>query len=224
MAQEPVKLIVVTIEDEEKSLKIGLCPEDYSKLYSLTLYKEDYNKATKEWTKKEEVTKRYEEELEKIGGMPKVNDKIEVYTSDNGKAYLEPSTFIQTVKPDKKMIGKLLMNCVVERISDSPKGRRVIVAYKGKHYEFSFNTSVWVPSIKKFVPNDAKLENARERFNDIFEESTITWDNTLIESEGEQLAKGVKLNCIVRKNELDGGQTAYLEPVKIEEDEEENPF
>lgn len=224
MSQEAVKLTVVTVEDKDKSLEIGLCPEDYSELHTLVLYKEDYNKKTKEWSVTEKVTAQYEKDLETIGGVPKVGTTLEVYLGTKGKAYLEPSTYIQTVKPDGKMAGKLLMNCVVERIVDSTKGRKVIVSYKGKHYEFAFNTSVWVPTIRKFVPNDAKLESARERFNDIFEESTINWENALLESEGEQLAKGVKLNCLVRKNELDGGQTAYLEPVKIEADEEETPF
>lgn len=226
MSKEPEKLTVVAVEDEDKSLVISVCPEDYSKLYTLTLYKEDYNSKTKEWTKKDEVTERFNEDLNKIGGVPNTGDTLEVYTSDNGKAYLEPSNFIEVEKPSAKMANKLLKDCVIERIRDNSKGRIVTVAYKGKFYEFAFNTSVWVPTINKFVYNDAKAKKARERFEGIFEESPITWENALVkDSEGEFLAKGVKIDCLVRKNELDqSGNSAFLEPVKIESPDDDLPF
>lgn len=226
MTKEAQTLIVVAVENEDKALNISVCPEDYSKLYTLTLYKEDYDKTTKKWSVTDEVTKRYEDELEKLGGVPKAGDKIDVYPSDNGKAYLQPSTFIKAEKPTGKMVGKLLLGCEVESIRDNVKGRTVTVSYKGKFYEFSFNTSVWIPTIGKYVPNDAKANKARERFEDIFEESPITWDNALVQNEdGEFLAKGVKINCMVRKNELDQtGNSGYLEPSKIEADEGELPF
>lgn len=226
MAKEPEKLTVVAVEDEDKSLVISVCPEDYSKLYTLTLYKEDYNKKTKEWSKTDEVTKRFEDELKTIGGVPKTGDVLEVYTSDNGRAYLEPNNYIEVEKPTAKMANKLLKDCVIERVRDNSKGRIVTVAYKGKFYEFSFNTSVWVPTIGKFVYNDAKAKKARERFEDIFEDSTITWENALTkDKEGNFLAKGVKIDCLVRKNELDpSGNSAFLEPVKIEAPDDELPF
>lgn len=218
---EKVELIIVDMTDDDISTKFQLCPEDYSKVYTLQLFKQDYNKKTKKWEDDEATLKEYHDDMESIG-QPSVGDKIEAYVSDNGKAYLTGGTFIQTIKPQAKQAGKLFTNCRIEDIQDSPKGRRVIVEYKNKFYEFSFNYSVWIPSISKYVPNDAKLEKAKVRFNDIFEHGFITWENALDKNEdGESMHKGIALNCLVRKNELDPtGGTAWLEPLKIDEPED----
>lgn len=226
---EKVELIIVDMVDEDISTKMQLCPADYSKVYTLQLFKQEYKKDTKQWVNDDETLKQYNADMEELG-HPSVGDKIEVFVSSNGKAYLTEKTFIETVKPAGKDANKLFTGCEIEAISDSPKGRRVIVKYKKKFYEFSFNYSVWIKPIQKFVMNDAKLEKAQVRFNDIFEHAQITWENALQTNDnGESIHKGVKVNCIVRKNELDPtGQTAYLEPLKIDEpdevEDEELPF
>lgn len=218
---EKVELIIVDMVDEDISTKFQLCPADYSKVYTLQLFKQDYDKGDKQWTSSVETMEQYDADMKALGN-PSVGDKVEVFVSSNGKAYLTEKTFIETVKPAGKDANKLFTGCEIEAISDSPKGRRVIVKYKKKFYEFSFNYSVWIKPIQKFVMNDAKLEKAQVRFNDIFEHAQITWENALqTNDKGESIHKGVKVNCIVRKNELDPtGQTAYLEPLKIDEPED----
>lgn len=225
---EKAELIVVDMVDEEISTKFQLCPEDYSKVYTLQLFKQDYKKDTKEWVTDAETTQQYDADMKELGN-PSVGDKVNVFVSNNGKAYLTEKTFVETVKPSGKDANKLFTNCEIESFHDSPKGRRVIVKYKKNFYEFSFNYSVWIPSIEKYVPNDAKMEKAKVRFNDIFEHSLITWENALeTDADGVSIHKGVKMNCLVRKNELDAtGQTGWVEPLKIDEpdvDEDELPF
>lgn len=210
---EKTKLVVVSVDVEDISVKIQAATEDYSAIYDLQLFKQEYDKESKTWVENDETTKRYNEYVELLGGIPKEDDVIEVFVNEEtGKAYVtEPKAFTKVEKPSVKDAGKLYMNMTITEIKDSPKGREVIVDYKGTNYSFSFNSGVWVQKVSKFIPNPAKLAKAKARFNELFEDVNVTWD-------APELAIGLKVNATVNKNALDPkSEFGWLSPLKLEE-------
>lgn len=206
-------LVVVSVDVEDISVKIQAAREDYSAIYDLQLFKQEYDKDSKTWVDNEETTKRYNEYVDLLGGIPKEDDTISVFVNEEtGKAYVtEPKAFTKVEKPSAKDAGKLYMNMTITEIKDSPKGREVIVDYKGTNYSFSFNSGVWVPKVNKFIPNPAKLAKAKARFNELFEDVNVKWENP-------ELAIGLKVNATVNKNALDPkSEWGWLSPLKLEE-------
>lgn len=210
-----MKMIVVKVEDNDICTKLQVVDEGYAKVYDMALYKQSYN--GEEWEDDEQAMTQYREELALLGGkIPAVGDEINAFPASNGKAYLTERTVAE--KPDPKMVNRTFKNCVVKEFKDTAKGRTVLVEYKGHIYSFNFGTSVWIPSVGKYVPNDAKLQKARARFDDVFEFASGDWEHP-------DLLVGTKIDCLVQKNELDGGQTAWLKPLKVEPEEDEDlPF
>lgn len=212
-------LVVVSVDVEDISVKIQVATEDYSAIYDLQLFKQEYDKDSKTWVETEETTKRYNEYVELLGGIPKEDDTISVFVNEEtGKAYVtEPKAFTKVEKPSAKDAGKLYMNMTITEIKDSPKGREVIVDYKGTNYSFSFNSGVWVSKVNKFIPNPAKLAKAKARFNELFEDVCVKWENP-------ELAIGLKVNATVNKNALDPkSEFGWLSPLKLEEQEFPTP-
>lgn len=208
-------LVVVSVDVEDISVKIQAATEDYSAIYDLQLFKQEYDKDSKTWVDNEETTKRYNEYVELLGGIPKEDDTISVFVNEEtGKAYVtEPKAFTKVEKPSAKDAGKLYMNMTITEIKDSPKGREVIVDYKGVNYSFAFNTGVWLEKRKQFILNKAKLTKAVVRFNELFEDVNVKWDNP-------ELAIGLKVNATVNKNALDPkSEFGWLSPLKLEEQE-----
>lgn len=208
-------LVVVSVDVEDISVKIQAATEDYSAIYDLQLFKQEYDKDSKTWVDNEETTKRYNEYVELLGGIPKEDDTISVFVNEEtGKAYVtEPKPFTKVEKPSAKDAGKLYMNMTITEVKDSPKGREVIVDYKGTNYSFSFNTGVWLEKRKQFILNKAKLAKAVVRFNELFEDVNVKWDNP-------ELAIGLKVNATVNKNALDPkSEFGWLSPLKLEEQE-----
>lgn len=208
-------LVVVSVDVEDISVKIQAATEDYSAIYDLQLFKQEYDKDSKTWVDNEETTKRYNEYVELLGGIPKEDDTISVFVNEEtGKAYVtEPKAFTKVEKPSAKDAGKLYMNMTITEIKDSPKGREVIVDYKGTNYSFSFNTGVWLEKRKQFILNKAKLAKAQVRFNELFEDVNVKWD-------APELAIGLKVNATVNKNALDPkSEFGWLSPLKLEEQE-----
>lgn len=210
---EKTKLVVVSVDVEDISVKIQGATEDYSAIYDLQLFKQEYDKETKAWNTTEEATKRYNEYVEALGGIPKEDDTIDVFVNEEtGKAYVtEPKEYTKVEKPSAKDAGKLYMDMTITEIKDSPKGREVIVDHKGTNYSFSFNSGVWVQKVGKFIPNPAKLAKAKARFNELFEDVNVSW-------EAPELAVGLKVNATVNKNALDPkSEFGWLSPLKLEE-------
>lgn len=208
-------LVVVSVDVEDISVKIQAATEDYSAIYDLQLFKQEYDKDSKTWVDNEETTKRYNEYVELLGGIPKEDDTISVFVNEEtGKAYVtEPKAFTKVEKPSAKDAGKLYMNMTITEIKDSPKGREVIVDYKGTNYSFSFNTGVWLEKRKQFILNKAKLAKAQVRFNELFADVNVKWD-------APELAIGLKVNATVNKNALDPkSEFGWLSPLKLEEQE-----
>lgn len=206
-------LVVVSVDVEDISVKIQAATEDYSAIYDLQLFKQEYDKDSKTWVENDETTKRYNEYVELLGGIPKEDDVIQVFVNEEtGKAYVtEPKAFTKVEKPSAKDAGKLYMNMTITEIKDSPKGREVIVDYKGTNYSFAFNTGVWLEKRKQFILNKAKLAKAEARFNELFEDVNVKWD-------APELAIGLKVNATVNKNALDPkSEFGWLSPLKLEE-------
>lgn len=210
---EKTKLVVVSVVNEDISVKIQGAKEDYSAIYDLQLFKQEYDKDTKTWSTNDETTKRFEEQVELLGGIPNEEDIIEVFVNEeNGKAYVtEPKEYTKVEKPSAKDADKLYMNMEIIEIKDSGKGREVIVNHKGTNYSFFFNTGVWLEKRNAYILNKAKQSKARERFDELFEEVGVTWDNP-------NLAIGLKVNATVKKNALDPkSEFGWLSPLKLEE-------
>lgn len=190
------KMVVLSVEVEDISVKIQAAKEDYSAVYDLQLFKQEYDKETKTWSTTEEATKRYEEYVNELGGLPKEDDVIELFLNEEkGKAYVtEPKGFTQIEKPLVSL--KRLKKVKITEVKESPKGLSVIVEHEGKHYAFNYNTGVWIDKLNKFLPNADKLAKAKARFAEDFEDVNITWDN-------KELAVGLIVDCTVNKNALD---------------------
>lgn len=190
------KMVVLSVEVEDISVKIQAAKEDYSAVYDLQLFKQEYDKETKTWSTTDEATKRYEEYVNELGGLPKEDDVIELFLNEEkGKAYVtEPKGFTQIEKPLVSL--KRLKKVKITEVKESPKGLSVIVEHEGKHYAFNYNTGVWIDKLNKFLPNADKLAKAKARFAEDFEDVNITWDN-------KELAVGLIVDCTVNKNALD---------------------
>lgn len=218
------KMVVLSVEVEDISVKIQAAKEDYSAVYDLQLFKQEYDKETKTWSTTDEATKRYEEYVNELGGLPKEDDVIELFLNEEkGKAYVtEPKGFTQIEKPLVSL--KRLKKVKITEVKESPKGLSVIVEHEGKHYAFNYNTGVWIDKLNKFLPNADKLAKAKARFAEDFEDVNITWDN-------KELAVGLIVDCTVNKNALDP-KSPYgwlsVQPVdkddQVEETETELPF
>nr|DAF84402.1 MAG TPA: hypothetical protein [Caudoviricetes sp.] len=190
------KMVVLSVEVEEISVKIQVATEDYSAVYDLQLFKQEYDKETKTWNTTDEATKRYEEYVNELGGLPQEDDVIELFLNEEkGKAYVtEPKGFTKIEKPLASL--KRLKKVKITGLKESPKGLSVVVEHEGNHYAFSYNTGVWIDKLNKFIPNAAKLAKAKARFAEDFEDVNITWDN-------KELAIGLIVDCTVNKNALD---------------------
>ncbi|MBL0992183.1 MAG: hypothetical protein JJO71_28925 [Escherichia coli] len=210
------KMVVLSVEVEDISVKIQVATEDYSAVYDLQLFKQEYDKETKTWNTTDEATKRYEEYVNELGGLPNEDDVIELFLNEEkGKAYVtEPKGFTQIEKPLASL--KRLKKVPIVEIKDSAKGRAVVVEHEGKHYAFNFNSGVYIEKLNKFIPNQAKLAKAKVRFNELFEDVNITWDNP-------ELAIGLVVDCTVNKNALDPkSQYGWLEALPLDPEEQPN--
>lgn len=193
---EKTSVVVLSVNNEDISVKISVAKEDYSAMYDLQLFKQEYDKDSKTWSNTEEATKRYEELVSELGGIPEEDDVIELYLNDsNGKAYVTPPKSGGRIEKPELSLKRLKQVPIVD-IKDSAKGRAVVVEHKGKRYAFNFNTGEYIQKINKFIPNQGKLIKAQERFNELFEDVNVTWDNP-------ELAIGLIVDCTVNKNALD---------------------
>lgn len=190
------KLIIVSVEDTEISTKLQVAKEDYSAMYDAVAYKQQYNKDSEKWEDSEEATTKYNEALEVAGGKFEEDAEIELWVDEtSGKAYFKEGTgFMKIEKPLVTL--KRIKQAPIVAIKDSAKGRAVVIEHKGQNYSFNFNTGVWLDKKNMFIPNMAKLAKAKVRFNELFEDVNITWDNA-------ELAIGLVVDCTVNKNALD---------------------
>lgn len=213
---EKTKLLVLSIEDDAIKTRLQLVPEDYSVIYELDVFKQEYNKDKKAWEDSEKTMEKYNESIQELGGMPTDGQEIEVFTNEeNGKAYVfEQSDFQRAEKPPVKDAGRIYANMEIIDVHDSPKGREIMVQHtNGVVYSFSFNTGQWIEKLGKFIPNPAKLIKAKERFNELFEECNIKWDDA-------ERAIGLKVNAIVEKNALNpSSDVGWLRPLKLDNQE-----
>lgn len=212
------KVIVVSVEEDEISVKLQVAEMDYSAIYDAVMFKQQYDKKENKWETTEESEKNFAEALEFVGGaIPQPDDEIELYVSeDTGKAYFkEGKEFKKIDKPEVAKMKRVKQAPIVE-IVDSAKGRAVVLEVKDKFYSFNFNTGVWIEKLQKFIPNKAKEAKAKARFNELFEEVEVTWDNAPTE------AIGLLVDCKVEKNALD--QTSpfgWLDPQPIDKDDQQ---
>lgn len=212
---EKTKLIIVSVEDSEISTKLQVAKLDYSEMYDAVAYKQQYNKDTEEWEDSKEATKKYKEALEVAGGSFEEDNEIELFVDEqSGKAYFtEGSGFIKIEKPLVTL--KRIKKAPIVAIQDSPKGRAVVIKHKGKHYAFNFNTGVWVAKKEMFIPNMAKLGKAKVRFNELFEDVGVDWDNA------KEKAIGMVVDVTVKKNELDPtSNVGWLEALPLDPDDQ----
>lgn len=217
---EKTKLVIVSVEDSEISTKLQVAKLDYSEMYDAVAYKQQYNKDTEEWEDSKEATKKYKEALEVAGGSFEEDNEIELFVDEqSGKAYFtEGSGFIKIEKPLVSL--KRIKKAPIVAIQDSPKCRSVVIEHKGKHYAFNFNTGVWLEKKKQFIPNKAKIAKAKVRFNEVFEDVGVDWDNA------KEKAIGMVVDVTVNKNQL--GPTSnvgWLEalPLDPEDQPEQKP-
>lgn len=205
------KLVVVSVEESEISTKLQVAELDYSAVYDAVAYKQQYNKETEKWEDTEEATKNYNEALKLMGDTTDIEDnEIELWVDEqSGKAYFKEGTgFMKIDKPELKL--KRIKQAPIVAIKDSAKGRAVVVEHKGKHYSFNFNTGVWIAKKNIFVPNPAKLEKAKVRFNELFEDVEVTWDTA-------EQAIGLVVDCTVNKNALDpASHYGWLEALPLD--------
>ena len=211
------KVIVVSVEEDDISVKLQVAETDYSAIYDATMFKQQYDKKESKWETTEESTKNYQEALDFIGGkLPAPDDEIELYVSeDTGKAYFkEGKEFKKIDKPEVAKMKRVKQAPIVE-IVDSAKGRAVVLEVKDKFYSFNFNTGVWIEKLQKFIPNKAKEAKAKARFNELFEEVDVTWDNAPTE------AIGLLVDCKVEKNALDQSSPfGWLDPQPIDKEDQ----
>ena len=216
------KVIVVSIEDEEIALKMQVASEDYSAIYDVVSYKQAYDKDEGKWKDDAEATERHEKNLELIGGMPSVDDEISLYVDEeSGKAYFtEGSGYIRPEKP--KVTLKRLKGVPIVAIQDSPKCRSVIVEHKGKYYAFNFNYGVWIESKGTFIMNKAKLIKQKARFEELFEEVELSWDDAIdVVAQRASAEKHFIIDCVVKKNQLEPESPfGWLEPQPLDGDEQ----
>lgn len=209
------QLVVVSVEENEISVTLQVAELDYSAIYDAKMYKQSYNKETEAWETTEEATERFEQDLTFVGGSIPVEDQeIELFVDEeSGRAFFKEGTgFIKIEKPDAK--AKMFKKAEIVQIKDSAKGRAVVVKHKDVHYSFNFNTGVWVEKVNKFIPNPAKLAKAKARFNELFEDVNVTWDNA-------ELAIGMVVDCKVNKNALQPNSPhGWLEPMPLDPDEQ----
>lgn len=209
------KVVVVSVEENEISVSLQVAELDYSAIYDAKMYKQSFNKESEAWGTTEEATERYEQDLAFVGGsIPQEDAEIELWVDeDSGRAFFREGTgFIKIEKPDAK--AKMFKKSEIVQIKDSAKGRAVVVKHKDVHYAFNFNTGVWVEKVNKFIPNPAKLAKAKTRFNELFEDVNVTWDNA-------ELAVGMVVDCKVNKNALQPNSPhGWLEPMPLDPDEQ----
>ena len=225
------KVIIVSAEEDDISVKLQVASEDYSAIYEAAVFKKTYDKDSKTWNDfTDEDTKgkeRLEKALELLGGsFENLEDKeLEMYVDEGtGKAYFEEGTSFKKI--DKPLLSlKRLKQVPIVEIKDSAKGRAVVVEHEGKYYAFNFNYGVYIDKLNKFIKNRAKLEKAKARFNELFEDVNVTWDTA-------DMAIGMLVDCTVNKNMLDPKSPyGWLEAQPLDPDdqkesvsEEELPF
>lgn len=212
---EKTKLVIVSVVDSEISTKLQVAKLDYSEMYDAVAYKQQYNKDTEKWEGSEEATKKYKEALEVAGGSFEEDNEIELFVDEqSGKAYFtEGSGFIKIEKPLLSL--KRIKKAPIVAIQDSPKGRSVVIEHKGKYYAFNFNTGVWLDKKKQFIPNKAKITKAKVRFNEIFEDVGVDWDNA------KDKAIGLVVDVTVNKNQLDPtSNVGWLEALPLDPDDQ----
>ncbi|XAL79904.1 hypothetical protein [Enterococcus phage vB_EF_Enf3] len=217
---EKTKLVIVSVEDSEISTKLQVAKLDYSEMYDAVAYKQQFNKDTKEWEDSKEATKKYKEALEVAGGSFEEDNEIELFVDEqSGKAYFtEGSGFIKIEKPLVSL--KRIKKAPIVAIQDSPKCRSVVIEHKGKHYGVNFNTGAWLEKKKQFIPNKAKIAKAKVRFNEVFEDVGVDWDNA------KEKAIGLVVDVTVNKNQLDTtSNVGWLEalPLDPEDQPEQKP-
>lgn len=215
------KVIVVSVEEDDISVKLQVANTDYSAVYDCVVFKKAYDKETKEWHDftDEDAKNQERYELAKMvlgGSFDNLEDKeIELYVDeDSGKAYFEQGSSFRKIEKPLVSLKRLKKVPIVE-IKDSAKGRSVVVEHEGKFYSFNFNSGVYIEKLNKFIPNHAKLAKAKERFNELFEDVNITWDTA-------ELAIGLLVDCKVNKNMLDQSSPyGWLEPSPLDPDDQE---
>ena len=225
------KVIIVSVEEDDISVKLQVASEDYSAIYEAAVFKQTYDKESKTWKEfTDEDTKgkaRLEKALEILGGsFDNLEDKgLEMYVDEEtGKAYFEEGTSFKKIEKPLASLKRLKQVPIVE-IKDSAKGRAVIVEHEDKYYSFNFNSGVYIEKLNKFIPNQAKLAKAKARFNELFEDVNVTWDTA-------DMAIGMVVDCNVKKNMLDPNSPhGWLEPQPLDPadqkesvSEEELPF
>ena len=216
------KVIIVSAEEDDISVKLQVASEDYSAIYEAAVFKQTYDKESKTWNDfTDEDTKgkeRLAKALEMLGGsFDNLEDKeLEMYVDEEtGKAYFEEGTSFKKIEKPLVSLKRLKRVPIVE-IKDSAKGRAVVVEHDGKYYAFNFNSGVYIEKLNKFIPNQAKLAKAKARFNELFEDVLVTWDNP-------ELAVGLVVDCTVNKNQLDPTSPyGWLEALPLDPEEQPN--
>ena len=216
------KVIIVSAEEDDISVKLQVASEDYSAIYEAAVFKQTYDKESKTWKEfTDEDTKgkeRLAKALEILGGsFDNLEDKeLEMYVDEEtGKAYFEEGTSFKKIEKPLVSLKRLKQVPIVE-IEDSAKGRAVVVEHDGKYYSFNFNSGVYIEKLNKFIPNQAKLAKAKARFNELFEDVNVTWDTA-------EMAIGMVVDCNVKKNMLDPNSPhGWLEPQALDPDDQKD--
>ena len=225
------KVIIVSAEEDDISVKLQVASEDYSAIYEAAVFKQTYDKDSKTWNDFTDEDTKGKERLAKAlkilgGSFENVEDKVlGMYVDEEtGKAYFEEGTSFKKIEKPLVSLKRLKQVPIVE-IKDSAKGRAVVVEHEGKYYSFNFNSGVYIEKLNKFIPNQAKLAKAKARFNELFEDVHVTWDTA-------DMAIGMVVDCTVNKNMLDPKSPyGWLEAQPLDPDdqkesvsEEELPF
>jgi hypothetical protein len=210
------KVIVVSVEEDDISVKMQVALPDYSVIYEANAFKQSYDKDSKSWETTDESTNRFKEALEVVGGsFEGLEDKeIELWIDEaSGKAYFkEGKAFIKVEKPLVSL--KRIKKAPIVEIKDSAKGRAVVIEHDGSYYSFNFNSGVWVEKVNKFIPNAAKLAKAKARFNEVFEDVGVTWDTA-------DMAIGMVVDCTVEQNQLaPKSPEGWLKPLPLDPDDQ----
>lgn len=216
------KVVIVSVEKDDISVKLQVAELDYSAIYDAQVFLKTYNKETKEWVQfsedDEKAKERVEKALEVLGGsFDDLEDKeIELWVDEEtGKGYFQEGTGFKKVEKPLVSLKRIKKAPIVE-IKDSDKGRAVIVEHDGKYYSFNFNYGVYIEKVNKFIKNKAKLGKAKARFNELFEDVNVTWDNP-------ELAIGLVVDCTVNKNQLDPTSPyGWLEALPLDPEEQPN--
>lgn len=225
------KVIIVSVEEDDISVKLQVANEDYSAIYEATVFKQTYDKESKTWNDFTDEDVKGKERLAKAlkilgGSFENIEDKVlGMYVDEGtGKAYFEEGTAFKKIEKPLTSLKRLKQVPIVE-IKDSAKGRAVVVEHDGTYYSFNFNSGVYIEKLNKFIPNQAKLAKAKARFNELFEDVNVTWDTA-------DMAIGMVVDCNVKKNMLDPNSPhGWLEPQPLDPadqkesvSEEELPF